>query len=66
MAKVYRADHLGSLLRPDSFKEARAAFQESRITMEQLAQAEDEAILHALERQSQSGVDVFSDGEFRR
>ncbi len=66
MAEAYRADHVGSLLRPSGVKEARSAFQEGRISRAQLAEVEDKAILHALERQKQAGVDVFSDGEFRR
>jgi 5-methyltetrahydropteroyltriglutamate--homocysteine methyltransferase len=66
MAEVYRADHVGSLLRPGKVKEARAAFREGRIDKEELGEAEDQAILQALERQKRVGIDVFSDGEFRR
>lgn len=66
MKPAYRADHVGSLLRPASLKQARAAFQQGRISREELTSLEDQAILEALERQRQAGVDVFSDGEFRR
>ncbi|MCI0441143.1 MAG: hypothetical protein L0177_18730 [Chloroflexi bacterium] len=66
MAEAYRADHVGSLLRPSAVKEARRAFQDGRINRQQLAKVEDDAILRALERQKQAGVDVFTDGEFRR
>ena len=66
MAEQYRADHVGSLLRPTEVKEARVSFQEGRISRDQLTEAEDNAILHALERQGQVGIDVYSDGEFRR
>ena len=66
MPEVYRADHVGSLLRPAGLKEARAAFQEGRLDEEQLREAEDRAIEDALRRQGRADVDVFSDGEFRR
>jgi 5-methyltetrahydropteroyltriglutamate--homocysteine methyltransferase len=66
MSKAYRADHVGSFLRPAEVKEARAAFREGRLPLEQLHRIEDGAILAALERQRSIGVDVFTDGEFRR
>src|ERR671923_988086 len=66
MSEAYRADHVGSLLRPAAVKEARAAFREGRLPLEQLRRIEDRAILAALERQRSIGVDVFTDGEFRR
>ena len=66
MSEAYRADHVGSFLRPAAVKEARAAFREGRIPLEQLHRIEDPAILAALERQRSIGVDVFTDGEFRR
>ena len=47
-------------------EEARAAFREGRLHIEQLHRIEDRAILAALERQRSIGVDVFTDGEFRR
>lgn len=62
----YRADHVGSLLRPESLKRARAEFEAGRITREQLTEVEDRAILDALQRQRDIGLSVFSDGEFRR
>src|SRR5918999_1073903 len=66
MAEAYRADHVGSLLRPAAVKEARADFREGRLSLEQLRDIEDRAILAALERQRSIGVDIFTDGEFRR
>jgi len=63
---AYRADHIGSLLRPIEVKEARAAFRSGAINRRQLTAVEDRAIQVALERQRQTGIDVFSDGEFRR
>jgi 5-methyltetrahydropteroyltriglutamate--homocysteine methyltransferase len=64
--KVYRADHCGSLLRPDSLKKARADFVHGRISRQQLDDAESKAILAVLDLQKQVGLDVYSDGEFRR
>ena len=66
MPQVYRADHVGSLLRPPEVTEARAACQAGTLTGEQLSDIEDQAILRALERQRSVGVDIFTDGEFRR
>jgi 5-methyltetrahydropteroyltriglutamate--homocysteine methyltransferase len=66
MSEAYRADHVGSFLRPAEVKEARAAFREGRLPLEQLRHIEDRAILTALERQRSVGVNVFTDGEFRR
>ncbi len=66
MTEVYRADNVGSLLRPDGVKAARQAFRDGRISRERLGEAEDQAILDALARQKQTGIDVYSDGEFRR
>src|SRR5262245_49430963 len=66
MSEAYRADHVGSFLRPAEVKEARLAFQEGRLSLAQLTHIEDRAILAALERQQSIGVDVFTDGEVRR
>ena len=62
----YRADHVGSLLRPDEVKQARVSFSEGSINSDQLKEVEDKAVLAALERQKSIGIDVFTDGEFRR
>jgi 5-methyltetrahydropteroyltriglutamate--homocysteine methyltransferase len=66
MSEAYRADHVGSLLRPAEVKEARAAFRDGRLALEQLHDVEDRTILAALERQRTVGLHVFTDGEFRR
>jgi methionine synthase II (cobalamin-independent) len=66
MSEAYRADHVGSFLRPAEVKEARAAFREGRLQLERLHDMENRAILAALECQRSIGVDVFTDGEFRR
>ncbi len=66
MASPYRADHVGSLLRPPELLQARTDLNEGRITADQLQAAEDAAILKALDLQRQAGIDVFTDGEYRR
>ena len=66
MADAYRADHVGSLLRPPDLLAARAAHADGRLTADPLRKAEDDAILQALELQRQVGLDVVTDGEFRR
>jgi 5-methyltetrahydropteroyltriglutamate--homocysteine methyltransferase len=66
MATPYRAEHIGSLLRPPELRAARAAHRDGRLRAEALRQAEDAAILRALELQRQVGVDVYTDGEYRR
>ena len=66
MTTSYRADQVGSLLRPAAVLRARAAYEQRRIGPQQLSMVEDGAILEALERQRQVGLDVFTDGEFRR
>ena len=66
MAHPYRADHVGSLLRPPELLEARAARAEGRLDADALRVAEDRAILGALELQRQVGLGIFTDGEFRR
>ena len=66
MATPYRVDHIGSLLRPAEVLEAHAAHDQGSITIEQLRQVEDKAILQALDLQRQVGIDVFTDGEYRR
>ena len=62
----YRADHVGSLLRPAEVLEARAAFSQDAISEEQLRATEDRAIRQVLQRQRDIGLDVVTDGELRR
>ena len=66
MPGIYRADHVGSLLRPSEVKEAKSAYRDGRIELSELTAVEDQAILRALERQREVGAQVFTDGEFRR
>ncbi|HEY7555656.1 MAG TPA: cobalamin-independent methionine synthase II family protein [Candidatus Binatia bacterium] len=61
-----RADNVGSLLRPPELLEARAALREGRMNYNQVRAIEDRAILTALELQRSVGIDIFTDGEYRR
>lgn len=63
---VYRADHVGSLLRTPEMLEARKAFDAGSMTAELLRDVADQEALKAIEVQRQAGIDVFTDGEFRR
>ncbi len=62
----YRADHVGSLLRPPELIAARGAFTEARLSRDELRDVEDRAILDILDQQREAGIDVFTDGEYRR
>jgi 5-methyltetrahydropteroyltriglutamate--homocysteine methyltransferase len=66
MTTSFRADNIGSLLRPPELIEARGAYREKRISSTQLHEIEDRSIRTALELQKSAGVDVFTDGEYRR
>jgi len=66
MATSFRADNIGSLLRPAELIEARTAHREKRLSIEQLRVIEDRSILQALELQKSAGIDVCTDGEYRR
>src|SRR5262244_436771 len=66
MAKQFRADNIGSLLRPPELLQARTAYREGKLDRERLRDIEDRSILKALELQQAAGVEVFTDGEYRR
>ncbi|MBI4527299.1 MAG: hypothetical protein HY695_26185 [Deltaproteobacteria bacterium] len=63
MATRYRAEHVGSLLRPPELVQAHADHQFDR---DQRRALEDKHIKRVLERQSEVGLKIFTDGEFRR
>ena len=62
----FRADHVGSLLRPPSLLQARDEYAKGQITKEQLRDAEDAAIREVVRRQEDAGLQSVTDGEFRR
>lgn len=61
-----RNDVVGSLLRPAYLKEARAAFDEGKIDADEMRRVEDRAIRKAVRLQEAVGLEVVTDGEFRR
>jgi 5-methyltetrahydropteroyltriglutamate--homocysteine methyltransferase len=62
----FRADHVGSLLRPSELLRARAEHQAGRLAAEQLRRVEDTAIRDAARMQREIGLHGVTDGEFRR
>jgi 5-methyltetrahydropteroyltriglutamate--homocysteine methyltransferase len=62
----YRADQVGSLLRPQYLLDSRSKFDKGEITAAQLRSIEDGAIRHAVKRQEDVGLKAITDGEFRR
>ncbi len=62
----FRADHVGSLLRPPELLRARAEFAAGQITAEELRAAEDAAIAEVVRRQQEVGLRDATDGELRR
>jgi hypothetical protein len=62
----FRADHVGSLLRPPGLLDARHRHEAGEIGDEELRSAEDAAIATAVAMQEEAGIDVVTDGEFRR
>jgi methionine synthase II (cobalamin-independent) len=66
MAIKFRADNIGSLLRPPELLAARSALREGHIDPEEVRQIEDRLILKALSMQQAAGAQVFTDGEYRR
>ena len=66
MPTKYRADQVGSFLRPQEVLDAHVAHRDGKLPLEQLRAIEDKAIIDCLAMQKASGIDVYSDGEFRR
>jgi 5-methyltetrahydropteroyltriglutamate--homocysteine methyltransferase len=62
----FRADHVGSLLRPATLKEARERHAKGEIGAAALKAVEDRAIEDAIKRQEEVGLEAVTDGEFRR
>jgi 5-methyltetrahydropteroyltriglutamate--homocysteine methyltransferase len=62
----FRADHVGSLLRPAALKEARAKREKGELSAEALKEIEDREIARAITKQESIGLKSITDGEFRR
>ena len=69
MAKLnppFRADHVGSLLRPSELLDARLRYQNGDIAAPELRAIEDEAIAAMVKKVESIGIQAVTDGEFRR
>lgn len=62
----FRADHVGSFLRPTALANARAMFHKGLISKEELTRIEDEEISKLVELEKKNGLKAVTDGEFRR
>jgi 5-methyltetrahydropteroyltriglutamate--homocysteine methyltransferase len=62
----FRADEVGSLLRPQKIKDARARFEKGEISADDLRKIEDIEIEKVVHRQASLGLKLATDGEFRR
>ncbi|MBL8290008.1 MAG: 5-methyltetrahydropteroyltriglutamate--homocysteine S-methyltransferase [Rubrivivax sp.] len=65
-AAPFRADHVGSLLRPAALTALRMRFRAGEVDAAALAEAEDEAIAEVVRRQCDVGLRSLTDGELRR
>ena len=62
----FRYDIVGSFLRPQELKEARAKFANGEITQADLTAVEDKAIINLIKQEEAAGLKAVTDGEFRR
>lgn len=62
----FHADHVGSLLRPETLIAAREAWMVGKLALAQLREQEDKAIADAVALQERVGLQVVTDGEMRR
>lgn len=65
-APPFRAEHIGSLLRPPELQRARQEFEAGTFTAEGLHEVEDRCIRDAVRLQEEVGLQAITDGEFRR
>src|SRR5436189_6455711 len=65
-APPFRADHVGSFLRPPELLAARDRFSKGQITRAALREVEDDAIRDVVRFQEEAGLSGITDGEFRR
>ncbi|MBB4005015.1 MAG: 5-methyltetrahydropteroyltriglutamate--homocysteine S-methyltransferase [Aurantimonas endophytica] len=62
----FKADHVGSFLRPERLQKARAQFADGKLEAEALREIEDACITELVRRQESVGLQGITDGEFRR
>jgi 5-methyltetrahydropteroyltriglutamate--homocysteine methyltransferase len=63
---MFRSDVVGSLLRPESLKQAREKYEAGQISEKEFKRIEDLAVDQAIALQERAGLDVITDGEMRR
>jgi len=61
----FRAEHLGSLLRPKELLQKRALFEKNELSQAEVTKAEDEAVDKVIKVQLDCGFHAVSDGEYR-
>jgi methionine synthase II (cobalamin-independent) len=66
MTEKYRGDHIGSLPRPETLFAARRGHDAGEVSDADLRETEDQVITIAVRGQEASGIDVLTEGEFRR
>lgn len=66
MTTMYRAEVIGSLLRPAYLKDARRAWEAGQLLTSEFKRIEDRAVNEAITLQEATGVDIITDGEMRR
>lgn len=62
----FRAEHVGSLLRPKALYEKRQELEAGKCEAQDLKDVEDEAIKHVVKLQQDVGIKTITDGELRR
>lgn len=62
----FRADHVGSFLRPDNLHQAREDFDAGKLTADELREVENKEIKRIVDKQIDIGLNLVTDGEFRR
>lgn len=62
----FRYDYVGSFLRPERLKKARADYESGKIKQEELTAVEDDCIRELVAKVKKLGYHVITDGEFRR
>jgi 5-methyltetrahydropteroyltriglutamate--homocysteine methyltransferase len=66
MSPPFRADHVGSYLRPERLRDARETFAAGHLPADELHAIEDECIREVVDAQERVGLKGVTDGEFRR
>lgn len=62
----FRYDIVGSFLRPQELKDARAKFSQGKISQAELTEVEDQCIIDLIHKEETAGLKAITDGEFRR